>query len=39
VRSAPRTPENRTFESHGPFRHPPNMEVTASSFKLRANAP
>ncbi|MDA1276537.1 MAG: hypothetical protein O2960_21170, partial [Verrucomicrobia bacterium] len=29
----------RTLDSHGPIRQPPTMEITASSFKLRANAP
>ena len=30
---------SRTLDSHGSNRHPPIKKITASSFKLRANAP
>ena len=39
VRGTPRTPEYRTLDSHRRIWHPPTIEITASSFKLRANAP
>jgi len=39
VRVAPRTHENPTVDSHRPIWDAPTVEITASRFKFRANAP
>ena len=39
MRAAPRIPKSRVFDSQSPICQRPGMERTASSFKLRANAP
>jgi len=39
LRGAPRTPENPTLDSKSRIWQSPTMGITASRFKLRANAP
>jgi len=39
VRGTPRTTKWPAFDSQSPIRQRPGMDITASSFKLRANVP